>query len=400
MPSKHDVVRSLLADSHPEPAAPMVEGSYVHIRPEEDLEALAAATLSGKVTTEDEKVSLEEAGQGHNVPFKTNEIGTQVARVGIRMPKDPGKPADLRPIEAVDDDGTVVGYVKADTVVVQDKNEIVGANPKREFKYQGFRTTPDGVQNYFDTEAEAKKFVAQGRSVTWKKSTVARPERALEAKKKGKAANPWAVCTAQVGRENKEKYERCVQGVKAKHPIRKESREMSYDLRPAKIKEGQEHSVIWITIQEMRSVCRPCAAKMENRGLSRIKIAYTEGSNSAWVNQIRAGRFTSWCKRKGFAGANKGCMKEALASKDAAVRSLAEAVLREKKLTSKTRKAMDPGSFVYPKERKYPIPDLAHGRNALARVSAHGSATEKKKVRAAVYRKFPGLKKRKEERED
>jgi hypothetical protein len=28
--------------------------------------------------------------------------------------------------------------------------------------------------------------------------------------------NPWAICTAQVGREDKEKYERCVKSVKKK----------------------------------------------------------------------------------------------------------------------------------------------------------------------------------------
>ena len=30
-----------------------------------------------------------------------------------------------------------------------------------------------------------------------------------------KKNNPWAICTASVGREDKEKYERCVQDVKA-----------------------------------------------------------------------------------------------------------------------------------------------------------------------------------------
>lgn len=40
----------------------------------------------------------------------------------------------------------------------------------------------------------------------------------------------------------------------------------------------------------------------------------------------------------------------------------------------------------------YPIPDERHGRNALARVSQHGSPSEQAKVRAAVHRKFPGIK--------
>lgn len=41
----------------------------------------------------------------------------------------------------------------------------------------------------------------------------------------------------------------------------------------------------------------------------------------------------------------------------------------------------------------YPIPDISHARNALARVSQFGSSTEKARVRAAVYAKFPQLKK-------
>lgn len=44
----------------------------------------------------------------------------------------------------------------------------------------------------------------------------------------------------------------------------------------------------------------------------------------------------------------------------------------------------------------FPIPDLAHARNALAR--AH-LAPDPEGIRAAVYRKFPALKKRKLKRE-
>jgi hypothetical protein len=35
--------------------------------------------------------------------------------------------------------------------------------------------------------------------------------------------NPWAICTAQVGRDNKEKYEKCVLSVKEKYGIKKEN---------------------------------------------------------------------------------------------------------------------------------------------------------------------------------
>lgn len=39
----------------------------------------------------------------------------------------------------------------------------------------------------------------------------------------------------------------------------------------------------------------------------------------------------------------------------------------------------------------YPIPDASHARNALARVSQHGSSAEKARVRAKVHAKFPAI---------
>jgi hypothetical protein len=38
-----------------------------------------------------------------------------------------------------------------------------------------------------------------------------------------KKKNPWAICTAQVGREDKKKYEKCVLSVKEKYGIKKEN---------------------------------------------------------------------------------------------------------------------------------------------------------------------------------
>ena len=61
------------------------------------------------------------------------------------------------------------------------------------------------------------------------------------------------------------------------------------------------------------------------------------------------------------------------------------------KLTYQQRKKLPKKSFVFPKERKYPLTDKAHARNALARVSQFGSSAEKAKVRAAVHRKFPSI---------
>lgn len=60
------------------------------------------------------------------------------------------------------------------------------------------------------------------------------------------------------------------------------------------------------------------------------------------------------------------------------------------KLSSKKRQRMSAKSFALPGKR-YPIPDKAHARNALARVSAHGTPAEKARVRKAVTRKFPSI---------
>ncbi len=48
-------------------------------------------------------------------------------------------------------------------------------------------------------------------------------------------------------------------------------------------------------------------------------------------------------------------------------------------------------NFAIPEKRKYPIHDMSHARNALARVSQFGTPTEKRRVRAAVARKFPSI---------
>lgn len=64
------------------------------------------------------------------------------------------------------------------------------------------------------------------------------------------------------------------------------------------------------------------------------------------------------------------------------------------RLTPRGRKHIKHSNFALPKERKYPIHDIAHARNALARVARYGTASEKRRVRAAVVRKYPSLRKR------
>jgi hypothetical protein len=60
------------------------------------------------------------------------------------------------------------------------------------------------------------------------------------------------------------------------------------------------------------------------------------------------------------------------------------------KLTSQTRNSLPSSDFVFPKTRKFPIEDAAHGRDALSRAGAKGGSVEAK-VRAKVHAKFPAI---------
>lgn len=61
------------------------------------------------------------------------------------------------------------------------------------------------------------------------------------------------------------------------------------------------------------------------------------------------------------------------------------------KLTTEARKKLPKKSFVFPGKRSYPINDMNHARNALARVAQNGSPSEQARVRAEVHKKFPSV---------
>ena len=59
-----------------------------------------------------------------------------------------------------------------------------------------------------------------------------------------------------------------------------------------------------------------------------------------------------------------------------------------KKLTAKERKKLPKSAFAIPEKRKYPIHDENHARAALTYVARYGTPEEKKRVRAAVCRRY------------
>lgn len=72
---------------------------------------------------------------------------------------------------------------------------------------------PAKHRNFMRTEQAGKQGMERGQK------TPMPPRQEYD---KGPAVNPWKVCTSSVGRENKDKYERCVMGVKAKSKIKKD----------------------------------------------------------------------------------------------------------------------------------------------------------------------------------
>ena len=64
------------------------------------------------------------------------------------------------------------------------------------------------------------------------------------------------------------------------------------------------------------------------------------------------------------------------------------------KLTTKQRKRMKAKTFALPRQRAYPINDLAHGLAAL-RLRHNATPAEQKIIERKVYKKFPSLRPKK-----
>lgn len=62
-----------------------------------------------------------------------------------------------------------------------------------------------------------------------------------------------------------------------------------------------------------------------------------------------------------------------------------------KQLSPRQREDLPASAFAIPEKRMYPIHDIAHARNALARAAQFGTEEEKAIVKKRVYAKYPEL---------
>jgi hypothetical protein len=81
------------------------------------------------------------------------------------------------------------------------------------------------------------------------------------------------------------------------------------------------------------------------------------------------------------------CHADCSKCEDADCGGLAEKVA---KISAEARNALDDADFALP-GRRYPIDTRARARKAIAQVAEHGTESDQKKVRAAVYAKYPDL---------
>lgn len=61
------------------------------------------------------------------------------------------------------------------------------------------------------------------------------------------------------------------------------------------------------------------------------------------------------------------------------------------KLSTAARNALPSSAFAIPETREYPIHDEDHAHAALSMVAQHGTDSQKKRVKAAVRKKYPSI---------
>ena len=104
------------------------------------------------------------------------------------------------------------------SLMTESQVEMILEKIKKKENKEATQTTTFDPKNSKDSEVLNNMTPAEKGSLTFNPDGTAKKTETTEGKKtkKKKKYNPWAVCTASVGRKNKKKYEDCVMGVKKK----------------------------------------------------------------------------------------------------------------------------------------------------------------------------------------
>ncbi len=83
----------------------------------------------------------------------------------------------------------------------------------------------------------------------------------------------------------------------------------------------------WVSLEEMKEISPSCAAKMEEAGLTKIKLSVLDEKKDedGWPasKELKRSSFTAYCKRLGFDGPNLECAEKAMKSPNKSIRGKA-----------------------------------------------------------------------------
>ena len=154
--------------------------------------------------------------------------------------------------------------------------------------------------------------------------------------------------------------------------------------------------------EEMNPLIQATVNELSKKTLGRyVKKASHSAVDSAMALQRSSDKPSGQTYKDVEKHAGKVVRRQAGISKATDKLSKEEVEIDEDKLSYKERQNLPKGAFALPGKGSgpegkqggsYPIPDESHARNALARVSQHGSEAEKATVRRAVHKKFPDIK--------
>jgi len=154
--------------------------------------------------------------------------------------------------------------------------------------------------------------------------------------------------------------------------------------------------------EEMSPLMKATIDELSKKTLGRYVMGATDSSTDAGMALQRSTDKKGGQTRKDVDKHVGTLMKRRQGIKKAVQKlSKEEVKIDEDKLSYKERQNLPKGAFALPGKGSgpegkqggsYPIPDESHGRNALARVSQHGTEAEKATVRRAVHKKFPDIK--------
>ena len=116
-----------------------------------------------------------------------------------------------------------------------------------------------------------------------------------------KEKNPWAICTASVGRDDKEKYEKCVMDIKKKEGITESITEAEYSEKQKKIAKlaGDPNEIGADDLAALRA-----GKHMENEAVNAMMgeddVISVKGKILDLLSNMDEGNFNSFCNHYGF----------------------------------------------------------------------------------------------------